>query len=327
MLKTGGILLLAAFVAGAQTPAEKAVAALRAAARGGDEEAITAAADRVVALGAEAAAALVTGFERLGAAESLWSVRVAKVMKARIDDAALAALALHGAAEVRAEVQSYACAVVGKDAFPLHVAALSDPDVVVRRRALDGLCERPELAAPHLTKVLELLRSDDFWLVGRSIDLFVSAAPEGGPAADAFLRDSEAIYLRLSAPGAERLLQFLAGRYAGRAGKHVVRLLERAKGAHAVPAIQAASELRLQDAAPRLRELSRDREPSVAIAAIKALGMLADTGAVSGLIDILQRAESPEHVDACLVSLRRITGQLIGADVAAWRKVARDLDI
>lgn len=302
--------------------AKAAVEKLFAAARSGKEAAVLTAAEALVRLGSVGTPLLLEGLEGRTAPEILIGLRCLRELDGLPEQARVVALFAHPNGAVRAEVLGIARTKLGAEGLPLYLEGAKDQEVTVRRRAYDGLvAHRPDDAlVPALAAAA--LSDPDFWLVDRGFALLEGTQPKTPKAAAALLAAVEGGLGGMDGETLSRLFAWMVDRHPEPSRKVVVKAIGHAKPEVAIAALRAASTLRLGEAEkPALAQLkSGRRSAEVATAAAVLLGDLGAKGACASLVTALESGATPGLKDAAAVALRKITGQLLGFDVAAWKR-------
>lgn len=332
------VLLLAGSLAAQDTSTrneiQSAVASLFSAARSGDRAACVKAADALVALGEPAVPELGKGLGARSEKEAVWGLRCLREIGG--DSAAEAVLALvdHASPDVRAEALS--CGrTLGSEAFiPAMLRAVRSEHRDERRRAYDGLLALAPGEPSTLEPALEGLGDPDFWVRTRALRL-IAALPQPKEdtedeqdAPDPLLEGLRRVLADMRGETPTSLFRQLVKRYGKRLEPLVEAGLKVTTPETLLGALEAVRALRMRESLPRVRELAEEGTEPVRLAAIRTLAALRDREeeALRTLISVLERARSKSLRNAAATTLRQLTGELHGYDVAAWRRYVRGLD-
>ena len=297
----------------------RAIADLRSACAAQNDEKLQTASDAITGLGGAAKEALSLLTKTGTEAEICLALRCLRAID-RSFDCGLEALLGHRAAAVRADAVVSLSMVHQEKAAPLLEKAFGDVDVMVQRRALDGLCEY----APHTPAAAEIiaagLLSPDFWIGQRVLELLSQQDATRPGAVEALTRKLRGQLLRLRAGTAEKLYLQLAQTW-GEASVPLIKAgLESSNDDAKWGALAAVEILKPENLFSPTLSLLDCRDERVHLRTVTVLGVYEDRRAFKGLVAALAAADSPAVRDAAAVALRRITGKLHGFDVGGWKR-------
>lgn len=299
----------------------KVVATFLKAARTGDGAALEAAAQHVRKAGKEALSLLGTALSGRTPAELVAGMRFLRSAKAGDRVVDLQALTVHVDPDVRAESMWLCAEAAGAAPLAWLHRGAADPAASVKRRAFDALLSREARDRQTLELAIAGILDSDWWISSQSGRILGSwPVVKKGP--DLVAQALGAMVPDLGPASAPTVFSILAHRMGKRAAPYLSSGMAHKTSEVAIAAIKATARLRLRVLSPTLRKLFR-RGDAVALAAVQCVAELQDRQSVRPLVKLLARGVKSPLKEAVALSLRHITGQIHGYDVARWEEYLR----
>lgn len=331
MKTRSGFLCVIALLAGqmlssAQAPdaspeLRKAVATFLQAARTGDGAGLEAAARGVQKAGNDALSLLGTELSGRAPAELVAGMRFLRAAHAGDRMVDPQSLTMHDDAEVRAESMLLCSKLAGAGPLAWLHRGAADPVASVKRRAFDALLSREAFDRQTLEVAITGMLDPDWW-ISRQAGRILGSWPAAKSGTDPVARALGALVPDLGPSSAPTVFSILAHRMGKKAAPYLSSGMAHKTREVAIAAIKAATRLRLRALAPNLRKLFR-RGDAVALAAVQGVAVLQDRKSVRPLVRLLARGVKSPLKEAVALSLRHITGQMHGYDVARWEEYLR----
>ena len=225
--------------------------------------------------------------------------------------------------DVRAEAVKQITEIGPPRSLDPLVLATRDPDAQIQILATDGLVNYylPGYFKSGLSGSLRHVGTD---IKGRFtdtndqvIDRYITVRPEVVTAIVGVLDNGATRDAKANAARALGVLR------AGAAVDGLVAAAHSKDGALIYETVVALEKIRDESAGPRLEFLMHDLDSKVQVAAIEAVGLLRDTGARSGLIDVLNQSGNARVKRTALTSLAMLPAE---SNRAVYQQYIRDKD-
>lgn len=225
--------------------------------------------------------------------------------------------------DVRAEAVKQITEIGPPRSLDPLVLATHDSDAQIQILATDGLVNYylPGYFKSGLSGSLRRVGTD---IKGRfsdtndqAIDRYINVRPDVVTAIVGVLDNGATRDAKANAARALGVLR------AGAAVDGLVAAAHSKDGALIYETVVALEKIRDESAGPRLEFLMHDLDPKVQVAAIEAVGLLRDTGARSGLIDVLNQSDNARVKRTALTSLAMLPAE---SNRAVYQQYIRDKD-